>query len=528
MDGRAVGGVVLVAGLLGSSAQAAIVISSDPTLNMTCSKKQVCSPDGENPVLNVGQLEQMLGTGSVRVTTTGSVEATDLQIESSLTWASSNVLTLDAAGSIRVDRSVSVTGTSGIVMNDGGPANLTVGPDGSISFWDPASTLTINRKNYTLVSDLPTLAADIAATPKGYFALAANYDASLDGTYGKSPIIKPFRGTFEGLGNAISNFSFACGGRCKLNGGYALFKTITGTVENLRLLNIDLEGNNAQAGAGGLAAELSGTARGLQVTGRIAGFQYAGGLANEVRAGVIEQSSSSVAITLGLTNLNVAAGGLVSNCVSDGTNPSTILRSYAMGSVDVGGGGVSKGATAGGLVAVAGSGCNVDQSFATGPIKLTAGALGGGLVGNGLDPGHAGPIITNSYATGSVTGDAMGRAMSLGGLEGANGGGASSSYGIGAVALTNGSDNGVAGLIGLDSTTPDQTASDYWDTTTSGQAQCIGLELGSNDASGCKGLTSNKLKSGLPRGFDSSIWTIDLTGAINNGFPYLIGNPPPQ
>ena len=41
---------------------------------------------------------------------------------------------------------------------------------------------------------------------------------------------------------------------------------------------------------------------------------------------------------------------------------------------------------------------------------------------------------------------------------------------------------------------------------------------------GVTGLTSKQLRSGLPDGFDPSIWAEDKK--INNGFPYLINNPP--
>jgi hypothetical protein len=63
-------------------------------------------------------------------------------------------------------------------------------------------------------------------------------------------------------------------------------------------------------------------------------------------------------------------------------------------------------------------------------------------------------------------------------------------------------------------------ASDYWDTTTSGQANgtCNG------NVGGVTGLTTQQLKSGLPSGFDPNIWAEDKK--INNGFPYLINNPP--
>ncbi len=41
---------------------------------------------------------------------------------------------------------------------------------------------------------------------------------------------------------------------------------------------------------------------------------------------------------------------------------------------------------------------------------------------------------------------------------------------------------------------------------------------------GITGLTDQQLKSGLPAGFDPKIWGSDPN--INNGYPYLLANPP--
>jgi hypothetical protein len=38
------------------------------------------------------------------------------------------------------------------------------------------------------------------------------------------------------------------------------------------------------------------------------------------------------------------------------------------------------------------------------------------------------------------------------------------------------------------------------------------------------GLTTKQFKSGLPEGFEPPIWAEKKT--INNGYPYLLGNPP--
>ena len=40
------------------------------------------------------------------------------------------------------------------------------------------------------------------------------------------------------------------------------------------------------------------------------------------------------------------------------------------------------------------------------------------------------------------------------------------------------------------------------------------------------GLTDAQLKSGLPAGFDPAVW--GQSAGINNGYPYLLSNPPPQ
>jgi hypothetical protein len=48
--------------------------------------------------------------------------------------------------------------------------------------------------------------------------------------------------------------------------------------------------------------------------------------------------------------------------------------------------------------------------------------------------------------------------------------------------------------------------------------------VGSGSTVGLKGLKTRKLQSGLPAGFDPTIWA--QSPSINNGFPYLIANPP--
>ena len=69
---------------------------------------------------------------------------------------------------------------------------------------------------------------------------------------------------------------------------------------------------------------------------------------------------------------------------------------------------------------------------------------------------------------------------------------------------------------------PDNSAvsGSYWDTDNTPYLPGVGC--GTED--GLTGLTDAQLRSGLPAGFDTTIWGHDPT--INNGYPYLLANPP--
>jgi hypothetical protein len=65
-------------------------------------------------------------------------------------------------------------------------------------------------------------------------------------------------------------------------------------------------------------------------------------------------------------------------------------------------------------------------------------------------------------------------------------------------------------------------SSAYWDTTTTG----VQTAFCSETEPGVQPLTTSELQSGLPAGFDPTVWAENPT--INGGLPYLIANPPPQ
>ena len=164
---------------------------------------------------------------------------------------------------------------------------------------------------------------------------------------------------------------------------------------------------------------------------------------------------------------------LVPNVVNaEGPNgPGEISNSQAAGHVRAN---ASFDGGAGGLVG-ANVGATINQSFSTGSVK---GGTAGGFVGFSANSDGA-AVITESYSTGAVDGV---------------------------------SGDGVGGFIGYGG----GASACYWDITTSG--------ISGGDTSGITGLTSKQLRSGLPAGFDPAVWAEKRK--INNGFPYLIADPP--
>jgi hypothetical protein len=149
----------------------------------------------------------------------------------------------------------------------------------------------------------------------------------------------------------------------------------------------------------------------------------------------------------------------------------------------------------------------------------------GGLIGY-----NAAGTITNSYATNAVTGGHGGSAGGLIGWSWSNQGEFAtatliSSYSLGQVSADSQSSY-IGGVIGYDGVEMGDTVNiqDYWNTDTSGITNPTqGAGYPANDP-GLTGLTTAQLKSGLPAGFDKSIWA--QKPGVNDGYPYLRALPP--
>jgi len=492
-----------------STANAAVVISAKPTKNISCTGG-VCTPTAPSAVLNVNQL-RILAATFPSVVVIADAQAEDIQIAVPLNWSYSKPFVLDAYRSLIIKNVVSLITHGSLVLrtNDGGTGgSLSFSEKGKIVFWDVKSSLSINSEQYTLVNSVGMLADEIAMNSSGLFALSNDYDASGDGVYTSVPV-PDFSGKFEGLGNRISNLTITD----TASGETGLFGTIgfNSEISDVSLMNARVTGTNAQWDSHDVGTLLGinyhGTVRNVHVAGSVkAGgtYAYAGGLVGHNEGGSLLNCFARVKV-----EITGASGGYAAGLAGFQNSGST-LNCGAAGPVDGG----TSGNGVGGLI-----GWNLGslaQSYAMGSVSEGAnGASLGGLVASNQGS------IDNSYATGNVTGDSQ---AYVGGLVGDNAQIISDSYARGAV--QGGPEATIGGLIGYDYVNNSKISDSYWDMDTSGVTD-PGHGAGNiqNDP-GIAGLTDSQLKSRLPEGFDPEIWS--LNAPINNGYPYLIANPPPK
>jgi filamentous hemagglutinin family protein len=323
---------------------------------------------------------QTTASGTSAIGTASSGDG-DIIINSDITWASGNTLTLDAYHGITVNGNVTVAGAGGVILttNDGGTGgdyNFTIG--NGLNYTGAGGSLSINGSAYTLLYSLSDFSSMEGST--GKFALAksldataSSYTASVVANFGTS---SNHTGIFTGLGNTITDLKITA-----YYGYTGLFGFNFGTIRDIGLV-------------GGLIQ--------ADETGSLVGFNY---------SGVIKNAFSSATVMGGSS-----AGGLVE------TNSGVISNSFATGAV-IGGW------TAGGLVAANYNGSGIiSNSYATGSVY--ARTQGGGLAGI-----NNGGTIINSFATGALTGTGA-----MGGLSGSDNGGTitNSYYDSGTTGAVNG------------------------------------------------------------------------------------------
>jgi len=380
-------------------ASADVVISSSKTKNMTCSNG-VCAPTAAHAVLNAGDLKNLLAAGDLTITTNGSVEASNIQIDASFSWTTTTLLTLDAYQSIDFNVPVTVpTGAAATLLtNDGGSSGVLtfeLSHNAKLNFASTADILTINGKVYKLVATLPDLVTAVTKKVRGHFALASDYDAGVDGVYYASPIPIAFAGRFNGLGHRISNLTIIDGS----DQSAGLFYAVAGSVQSINLVDASVAG--------------------IGVAGALTGYNI-GNISNSSASGYVRADT---------------AGGLV------GSNDRHLTTSQA-------GAHVQGNTYAGGLVGE--NGGTLSLSFSTG--RSSGGLTTGGLVGENTG------TIENCYAHGGPARTKDGRY--LGGFVGTNDrGSVATSYAALAVHA-----RGQAEVGGFSGANPAMIANSYWDT----------------------------------------------------------------
>ncbi len=466
----------------GGIAHAALVISSGPTSNVTCTDG-VCMGTAEAATLNTGDLMALLAKKSVLIEP---MSDSFIRIADPFTWNSGHMLSLQAYKRA-INAAVDVAGPGQVGINIGDLSQgLTFGLMGSVRFEQPTSSkLRIGNVSYTLVTSLAQLAQQsailqhqVVSSPPGYsgVALANSIDAKADGTYTGAPVsIVP--GFFEGMGNTIANLSISSSG----NADVGLFATGTGLIRGLRLQNVNISATGDIATGAVVGGNVPNAASlyllGVSVDGKVSGSQSVGGLIGATDALHAHECASNTIVTVG-SNKEAVAGGIA----GDLSNYAQIKGSYAYGTVK----GFDR-ATIGGLVGKAHR-IELENDYAIVEVDSGKGSIMGGLIGSPRE--HYGPSVRRSYA---VTSFQASLPRYVGGL-------------YGGPIVRHG------GFYSVDT---------YWDETVSQQSNASGNGVTVGNA---QPLTTTQLQSALPDGFDKEVWRSD--SKVNGGYPYLRANPP--
>ncbi|WP_025859899.1 GLUG motif-containing protein [Acetobacter papayae] len=253
-----------------------------------------------------------------------------------------------------------------------------------------SSPLTINGHGYTLITSPSDLQNAVGTS--GYYALAKPLDMSSISNF--TPLAQSgFSGTFNGLGNTISNLTI--NDSVDLRVGLFSFLATSGTISHVGLI-------------GGTVTDNFSDPYGS--VGELVGFNGGGTISYAYATGNVSGSNPAAYI-----------GGLV------GLNYATITNSYATGNVSSSGVNISAPdyTYAGGLVGYNGGDGTITNAYATGNVANTNSGLlyaVGGLAGNNGNSA----TISNTYSTGKVS--STSGIHPIGGLVGTNSSSIENSY----------------------------------------------------------------------------------------------------
>ena len=316
----------------------------------------------------------------------------DINVNAAITWSTTANLTLTAFHSINVNAPITVSGGGDLVLTTNNNVGGASSGDGTLSFVTGSgstrftggsgagASLTINGSAYTLIYDTGATATGLQSLngSAGNFALAIPLDGLSLGTLTTS-LIPTFGGTFNGLGNTLSNVTINDPAPVV---GTGVFGVMTGgSITDFGVINARVSGSEGVSNLVGLVAGTVTLSRDY-AAGTVTSGLNAGGLVGEVQGTLtITQSFASGTASAG------RAGGLVG---SVRLGSADISQSYATVTV----GGANYGGVLGQLT---GGTATLDQVYATGVVP------GGGPAG--LVFGPSGSVtVTNSYWDTQTTG----------------------------------------------------------------------------------------------------------------------------
>ncbi|NMY49245.1 YDG domain-containing protein [Pseudomonas sp. WS 5027] len=485
---------------------------------------------------------------TVATVATGS-SAGNITVNDTVVW-NANTLTLTAHNNVNINKEMFGSGSAKLAVEYGqgavaagstssinikAPVNLAAGQNYSTKQGSDGT-----RVDYTVITSLGAMGSvtgldlqGINGALSGNFVLGSNINAAATATWNGGTGFDSlgtvaggeFTGTFDGLGHSISNLSM---NRTTTDAGLFGAVSATGAVRNVGLTNVSiaLTGTLVDVfpsiyAVGALVGYNRGWVDNSYASGAVTGTDYVqlGGLVG-TNTGIVSNSHTSGTVTstnyagaAGLVSLNTDTG-IVRNSYSTANviglrgaglgglvvrNEGRIENSSATGNVTS----TTNAQYNGGLVSANRATGVITNSYATGTV--TGGGTAGGLVGNNFLGGQ----ITNSYATGNVGINGVGSGSYNGGLVGVNRGSLSNVYSTGSVtgALTNTANNG--GLVGLNAGGTIVNAYSVGKVTGSASGGLIGRHSAGSVTSGYYNTTVNSGLSG---------WGNDIsTGDVGTG-----------
>jgi filamentous hemagglutinin family protein len=439
---------------------------------------------------NLGHTDVTLQTNANGTTSgpgTTSSGPGDIIVNSPISWTGGNTLSLLAYNDIAINAAISGP-TGGLTLNAGNSISATAAVD--------VGTFNLQGGAWTQVT--PNLPA-FSATNLFVIYSGASFLRALggDGSSGSPYQIADVYGLQGMEGFLSSNFVLANnidasatanwtnqGGFYPIGSGAAPFSgTFDGnnnTISNLTLsrsndLYVGLFGGIGPSGV----VERVNLANTTVNAGNGGGTEFIGALAG-INEGLIANDFANVSMNVGS---NAWVGGLVGYNLGG-----TVSQSGVVGSL------TTNSSIAGGLV-----GYNeglISQSYwiasstSISPVPGLTGYNEPNNFGTNSGPTPGTGVIQNSYALGPITTPGLVASYNQDGT------------------VTNSYATGVGGLVGINYQ-GGAVSNSYWVT-----------DSGLTPSDGSTALTTLQIKSGLPIGFDQTVW--GSTPALNNGYPYLL------